>query len=206
MRICLTLLILFLCVGAQAADTVKHPNNLGVEVHFGYPSVKLTNPDGSTAFYEGLSVRGGLNVPIFKRKKFELHFNPGAKYLDLENTANDSSQYESGNIIGVGAGLSARVYRFWFGTRYMHLWGRNFASGDFSDRVSYQMSTTEYFGGLYFQFDRLGLGLSYSQAAGKIPKGDTGLNSDTPYNEGIYSLQITFDMGQSLWQILGRLF
>ena len=106
MRIYLTFLFLLFSVGAQAAD-----------------SVKLTNPDGSTAYYDGLSVRGGLNVPIIKRKKFDLYFNPGAKYLDLENTANDSSQYESGNIIGVGAGLTARVYKFWFGTRYMHLWG-----------------------------------------------------------------------------------
>jgi hypothetical protein len=64
----------------------------------------------------------------------------------------------------------------------------------------------EAFGGLYFQFDRLGLGITYTHSSAEIPKAKTGLEADTPYNESIFSVQGTFDMGDSLWNILGSLF
>lgn len=207
MKILALLFIATMTVGAYAAEPAPPTNdNLGLEVQLGYPAVQLGNPDGTKANYDGIAVRGGLNIPLIRRKSFDIFVTPGAKYFDLENVSNSSNQYESANIVAVGAGISVRISRVWFGSRYNHLWGRHYASGEFSDRASYQMNNLEYYGGLYYKFDRLGLGLQYTTSSGTIGKADTGLNSDTPYKESIYSVQFTFDMGESLWKILGGLF
>lgn len=180
--------------------------NLGAEVQIGYPSIKLKNPDDTEAIYDGVAVRGSLNIPLIKTKSFDTYLSPSVKYLDLENLANSANQYESANLVGAGAGLSFRFKKLWFGGRYMHMWARHFSSGDFNDRANYQMTAIEMYAGLYFQFDRLGLGLSYNRSQTDIPKSRTGLEADTGYDETIYSIQATFDMGESLWGILGSLF
>jgi hypothetical protein len=206
--------LIFLAASAQAQDFAsggsaegkKGMYNLGAEVQIGYPSVKLKNPDDTDAIYDGIAVRAGLNIPILKSKSFDIYLSPNVKYIDLENLANSSNQYEAANLIGAGAGLSFRFNKLWFGGRYMHIWGRHHSSGAFDDRSDYQMGTFEGFAGVYFQFDRLGLGLSYNRAMANIPKDKTGLEADTAYDETIFSLQATFDMGASLWGILGSLF
>jgi hypothetical protein len=190
---------------ASANQAKQSPYTLGGEFHVGYPNLKLTNPDGRNAYYDGIAIRGNLNLPLY-RGFMDVYLSGGGKYLDLENNANSSSQYESANIIGAGAGLSFRIKYLWFGAKYFHEWGRNFSSGAFDNRVSYQMDAMEYFAGLYFRFDRLGLGLAYSQQPAKIQKRYSGLNTSTPYNESMYSLQITYDTGETLWAILGSLF
>lgn len=192
--------------GGSGGDGKRGMYNLGAEVQIGYPSVKLKNPDDTDAIYDGIAVRGTLNIPIIKSKSFDTYLSPSVKYLDLENLANSANQYESANLVGAGAGLSFRYKRLWFGGRYMHMWARHFASGDFNDRANYNMSSVEAYAGLYFQFDRLGLGFSYNRAMTDIPKQKTGLEDDTAYDETIYSIQATFDMGESLWGILGNLF
>ena len=86
----------------------------------------------------------------------------------------------------------------------MHMWARHFASGDFNNRANYNMSSIEAYAGLHFRFDRLGF--IYNRTLADIPKQNTGLEADTTYDETIYSIQATFDMGESLWGILGSLF
>lgn len=192
-------------VFAQSNDPKLRMYNLGAEFQVGYPSVKITNPNGKDAIYDGVGIRGNLNVPLY-RGPIDLHLSAGGKYLDLNNLANTSEQVETANIIGVGTGLTLRYKYIQFGAKYYQQWGRHFSSGPFSARANYDVAGIEYFGGLYFRFDRLGVGLSYSNQVSEIDRSDTGLESNTPYNETVYSIQFTFDMGESLWQLMGRLF
>ncbi|MBK8201276.1 MAG: hypothetical protein IPK68_02735 [Bdellovibrionales bacterium] len=86
------------------------------------------------------------------------------------------------------------------------MWGRHFATGAFSDRTSYAFQAIDYFGGLNYQFGRLGVGLIYFTSSAVIDKTHTGLESDTSLESSMISLQFTFNMGETLWQILGGLF
>jgi hypothetical protein len=208
-RLTLICLIFFAPVAFGQANVGKSGKpqlyNLGAEFQIGYPSVKLTNPNGKDAIYDGVGIRGNLNVPIYIGPA-DFYFSVGGKYLDLNNLANNSDQVETANVIGIGAGLTVNYRYFQFGTKYVQEWGRHFSSGSFSSRTNYNLAGLEYFGGLYFKFDRLGVGLTYSNQISEIDRSDTGLESNTPYNESLVSLQFTFDMGESLWQLLGRLF
>lgn len=209
------LFISFFCVTVEAQDFGFAPSgggknqgtyNLGAEIQLGYPSVTITNPDGTDAIYDGLAIRGIFNIPLYRGKVFDCYLSPTAKYLDLENIANSSAQFESANLAGIGGGLTFRYKRLWFGARYMQMWARHYSSGAFSDRINYQFYELEYFGGVYFQFDRLGLGIVYSHASADVGKSSTGMEANTPYAESTFMLQGTFDMGASLWGILSNLF
>lgn len=215
MRRLLLFLILSIVASGCATNQSNFTSNTAVttgnyamvpEVQLGYPSVKITNPDGSDAIYDGIALKGNLNLPLLYDIPFDIYLTPGLKYIDLENLANNSAQYESANIIGPGVGLSFQYSKFWFGAQYYYLWARHFSNGAFNDRTRYSMNAIEYFGGLYFQFGRLGLGVSYSRSFTKIDKTHTGLNSNSPYDESIYGVQATFDTGISFWEFIKSLF
>lgn len=172
----------------------------------GYTYVTLKNPDGSKALYDGVGLRASLDIPLYDSTSFDIFFSPTLKYLDLSNTANSQNQFESANIFGPGVGLAFNWSHIWFGANYFQLWGRHAATGSFSDRTKYAAQSLEYFGGLHWQFNQLGLGLIYSQGSAKISKKDTHLNTSTPYDESMISLQVTFSLGKSTWEVIQSLF
>ena len=172
----------------------------------GYTYVTLKNPDGSKALYDGVGLRASLDIPLLDTESFDIYFSPTLKYLDLSNTANSQNQFESANIFGPGLGLAFNWSHLWFGANYFQLWGRHAATGNFSDRTKYAVQSLEYFGGLHWQFNQLGLGLIYSQGSARISKKDTHLNKNTPYDESMISLQITFSLGKSTWEVIQSLF
>ena len=194
-------------VGAEQVVTAEKLKayNLDAEFQVLYPSVRITNPTGSHAFYDGVGVRGNINVPIY-RSALDLYASVGGKYLDLQNVANDDSQYETSNVLGLGAGLTMRYRALMFGAKHMQVWARHYSSGSFAGRTNYNFGGLEYFGGFYWRFDRLGVGLTYSNQNARISREDTGLTVDSPYREHLFGVQFTFDMGDSLFGLLGRLF
>ncbi|MBK7845427.1 MAG: hypothetical protein IPJ71_17410 [Bdellovibrionales bacterium] len=190
--------------GGSKASAGKY--SLGAEVQIGYPFMNLKNPDGEKAYYDGVGMRLNVNIPILDLVDTDVYLVAGVKYFDLVNTANSASQYEASNLIGPGAGVSLRYTKVIIGAQYYQMWGRHFATGAFSDRVSYAFQAVDYFGGLNYQFGRLGVGLIYFTSSAVIDKSHTGLESDTSLQSSMISLQFTFNMGETLWQILGGLF
>jgi hypothetical protein len=179
---------------------------LSAELQIGHPFVNIKNPDSSKAYYDGVGVRFGLLQPIIDKVSWDVALSGGVKYLDLKNTANNDDQQEVANLIGPYAGLAIRWTRFWFGANYNQIWARHYATGQLSGRSEYNFNAIEYFGGVYFQFSRLGLGLQYSMMDSSVGKGNTGLNSDAPYKESFITIQFTFNIGQNLWQMIQSLF
>lgn len=181
-------------------------HHMWLEANVGYPFVSIENPNKSKAYYDGIALRANAVIPIIDTPKFDVHFSPGVKYLDLENTASNDAQFEMANLIGPGAGLTFRYTKYWLGAKYYHLFGRHITTGDFSAKTEYSMPAVDYFAGIYFEFGRVGLGLSYSRSFSEISKDKTGLESNSAYDESVVSLQITFNTSETLWQILGGIF
>jgi hypothetical protein len=209
-----TLLLFLIFVGTTAtASSIRTSAELEDDSYaltpaagVGYTYVTLKNPNGSKALYDGVGLRASLDIPVLDTESFDILFTPTLKYLDLSNTANSQRQFESANIFGPGLGLAFNWSHIWFGANYFQLWGRHAATGNFSDRTKYSLQSLEYFGGLHWQFNQLGLGIIYSQGTGKISEKDTHLNSSTPYDESMISLQITFSLGKSTWEVIQSLF
>jgi hypothetical protein len=176
------------------------------EMQIGYPTATLTNPDGTKARYDGVGLRMAVLVPVLDKLSWDIYLTGGVKYLDLQNTANGDGQQEVANVIGPLAGVAIRWTKFWFGAHYNQLWARHYATGPFSGRSTYNFNSVDYFAGLHYQFGRLGVGLTYSMSSAEISKEHTGLNSDTPYNDSMISLQFTFNTGETLWQMIKSLF
>lgn len=197
-------------LAAQATTSAKKAAaeryNLSIEGEIGYPFVSLTNPDSSKAYYDGVALRLNVLVPIFDSASAALYLVPAFKYLDLSNTAQTGTQSEVANIIGPGAGLAFRLSKFRLGAQIYQLWGRHYSTGTFSDRLNYSFRSVDYSAGIFHQFGRLSVGASYSISKSTIPIEPTGLNTSTPYEESVIAFQLTYNTGDSLWQIIRSLF
>jgi hypothetical protein len=128
------------------------------------------------------------------------------RYLDLENTANNSSQSEVGNLIGPGAGLHLRVFKFTLGAEYNYMIGRYYAVGTISNSAKYEMPLLDTYAGFSIPFKMLSVSLSYSMASGSIPKAESGLSKDVPYKDQIYWIQLTYSTGASFSKFWDYLF
>jgi hypothetical protein len=180
--------------------------HFATDLQIGYPFVTLTNPDGTEAHYDGIAVKINGSIPLYDGVMTDVFLQGGLKYFDLLNTSSSDSQFEDANMIGPGAGLAVRLFKLWFGAQYYQMWARHSATGKFSGRSNYNFQTIDLFGGIHYDFGRLGIGVLYSASSTTIGHSGTRLQTDTPYSEGIVSLQVTYSFGETLWSILGGLF
>lgn len=203
MRIAFVAIILFTPFAFAESSFSK---GVAFDLGVGYGGATIKNPDASKAHYRALGAIGRFQIPMFESDSFAGMVVPSIRYLDLDNTANNSAQSEVGNLIGPGLGLQLRAYKFLLGADYHMMLGRHYAVGNFSRSSKYEMPTTNIYGGLSIPFKQLSVSFYYSQSAGSIPKDSTGLSKDAPYSDQIYWLQFTYSTGASFGQFFDYLF
>ena len=200
---------LFLCAFILMSAPAFAGNDKGgvaVTASVGKGGSKIGNPDGTIAHYKVLALEGRGHIPLIDTKSFNADLIGTLRYLDIENTANTKYQSEVGNMIGPGAGLELRAYRFVAGFHYDVLLARHYAVGHVSRDMKYNMMTTTAYGGLTYQFQQLAVSITYSQSSGTVPKSASGLTKDSPYEDQIYWLSLTYSTGASFSKFLNFLF
>ena len=65
-------------------------------------------------------------APTVELGSFECTFDLIGKYVDLNNTANQSAQRETGNHIGLGTGLTMRLGKLYFRLDFTEMRARHF--------------------------------------------------------------------------------
>lgn len=202
MQLVYAILILSFPVCALAEDGA----GVALTMSGGMGKASIKNPDDTYARYKVLALEGTGHIPLLDSKDFDVDLLGSMKYLDLENTANTSFQSEVANLIGPGAGLEFRAYRFVLGAEYHMMLARHYAVGNTSRDMRYEMPMMSLYGGLNIQFKQLSVSLSYSQGSATVPKSSTGLTKDAPYTDQIYWLQVTYSTGASFMKFLKFLF
>lgn len=203
----MTYLVLAFFINVQKA----HADNIfgkGTAFTFGLGqgSARIENPDKSEAHYKMLTAHGKGLIPLSEDKGFSLHAVIGAKYLDLENNANNGTQSELANLIGPGAGLQIRMSKFIFGGEFYRMTARHHAIGTISQTTKYDMNLVDLYGGISIPFNQLSLTFTYSQSSGKVPQEKTGLSASSPYTDHIYWLQFTYFTGAKFDSFMDYLF
>lgn len=176
------------------------------DLGLGYGSAVIENPDQTKANYKVLALSGRALLPLVEGDDFTAHLTGGVRYLDLENTANGGPQSEVANSIGPGAGLRLRAFKFFVAYEYYFMLSRHYAIGNISRSSKYQMPVGNLSGGFTIPLKQLSVSFSYSQSAGTVPKASSELSKDSPYNDQIYWLQVSYSTGSSLAQFFGFLF
>ncbi len=196
------ILISIFCVTAFANEN----GGVAFSVGAGMGKAAIENPDQTKAHYKVLALQGRGHLPLFDTRNFDADFFGSVKYLDLENTSNTKFQSEVANLIGPGAGLELRAFKFVLGGEYNMMLARHYAVGNTSRDMKYEMNLVNVYGGLNFKFNQLSVSLSYSQSTGTVPKASSGLAKSSPYNDQIYWLQLTYSTGASFSRFLQFLF
>jgi hypothetical protein len=197
-------LVLFL-VGVQSA-VAADSNGVTFSVGAGMGKASIENPDQTKAHYKVLALQGRGQIPLIYSNSFEADLVGAMRYLDLENTANNSYQSEVANLIGPGVGLELRAFKFVLGAEYHIMLARHYAVGSISRDMKYEMPMLNLYGGLNFQFNQLAVSISYSQGSATVPKASSGLTKDSPYTDQIYWLQLTYSTGASFTKFISFLF
>lgn len=204
MRIFLALLIL--AIAPQSFAERKFGEGVAADVAFGSGSASIQNPDDSKANYKVLAVHAKGMIPILEAEDFAGYLTANVRYLDLENSSNNSGQSEVANILGPGLGIHLRVFKFTLGAEYNYMIARHYAVGAISRQSEYEMRVTNLYAGLSIPFKQLAVSLSYNMASGTVPKDSSLLSKDCPYSDQIYLIQLTYSTDQSFGKFLDFLF
>lgn len=177
-----------------------------VDAAIGSPSIALTNPDDSIAYYGGISLRGEVEVPIYVNGAFSSDLSFLGRYFDLTNTANSSVQREMANHIGPGLGLRLSYSKLYAGMslyymRARHIW---VGSNNYYQEYDYTASTT-YFGLSWNPANLVSLSLSYETGQATISSSQINLTRDVPYSESTVWLHLTYTTGSSLQGLIESL-
>lgn len=203
MRFVSALLILML---AQPAFARNFGEGVAADVAFGKGSAMIKNPDDSEARYKVLAVHAKGLIPVLESEDFSGYLTANIRYLDLENSGNNSGQSEVANIIGPGLGVHIRLFKFTLGAEYNYMMARHYAVGAISRQSGYEMPLTNVYAGLSIPFKQLSVSLSYNMASGTVPKDSSLLSKDSPYTDQIYLIQLTYSTDQSFGKFLDFLF
>ena len=173
------------------------------EAQLGFPNVQIDNPDGSSAYYGGLSLLAKLTMPAYQTKNFGISITGIGRFLDINNNSNSVQQRETGTHIGPGLGVKLNFYRFFLGYDAYYMKARHFWVGTQNKYLEYSYNTSNIYGGIDFNFGKnLNAALSYSLASGNISKAETGLAADTPYSDSIIWLHIGISTGQGFGKFM----
>lgn len=187
----------------------KYPSGIQAEVSAGGGTSSILNTDGTSAYYTTLAVEGRGLIPLFGgdgQSRISLSLVGGIRYLDLSNSVTMGSQKEVANMIGPGAGLQLRLFKFVGGMQYDYMLARHYAIGPMSRDLEYQMPLTKTYYGLQIPFGQLAIAFTYSSSTGTVPKAATRLSADSPYADQLYWLNFTYSTGASFWRFLEMLF
>jgi hypothetical protein len=204
MRFVLILLILTFATNAYAGR--KFGEGVAADVALGAGSAMIKNPDDSKAHYKVLAVHAKGLIPVFETEDFSGYLTGNVRYLDLENSGNSSAQSEVATMLGPGAGIHLRLYKFTLGADYNYMIARHYAVGAISRQSEYEIPVTNVYAGLSIPFKQLAVSLSYNMASGTVPKDSSALSKDCPYTDQIYMIQFTYSTDQSFGKFLDFLF
>lgn len=173
----------------------------------GAPNATITNPQSTQAYYSGVSASARFVAPIIEIGPFECTFDLIGKYVDLNNTANQSTQRETGNHIGLGTGLTLRLGKLYFGLDFTEMRARHFFVGNKNEYLEYEYGAPTSFVGINYSFNNvLSAKLTYSQLSTEIKSSYTGLDSNSKYKESIVWLWLSYDTGMGLGRFFTALF
>ncbi|MCB0420785.1 MAG: hypothetical protein KDD61_07300 [Bdellovibrionales bacterium] len=199
-RFCLIVILIFF-------SRQSFGKGVSIEAAAGLTSAQITNPDGSIAYYTGISLQPKGHLPIFDDKTWGVYFNLTGRYLTFENNANYSVQRETGTHLGPGFGLSARFARFSMGADYFYLRARHYLAGTVSGFQEFDYQPLSYFISYNKPINNsMSLIFSYNKTTAVISAEKADIKADAQYEDTTLFLHIKIDTGESLGKFLKGIF
>jgi hypothetical protein len=200
----LLLIIVFLPLKAIGAQS--NTGNLQFEGAIGSPNTKIDNPDGTSAYYDGLALQGRILIPVYAASLFSSFLTANLRYLELENTANNATQKEFSNQLGPGLGLRINFGKISLGADYYLLADRHYSFGSISKEVRQEFTPTSFYLGFSIPLGALSFGAAYIVSSGSIGTKETELTEVSPYSDTLIMFHLIWNSGLSFGKFAKDLF
>lgn len=200
----LLLVIIFLPLKAMGAQS--NTGNLQFEGAIGSPNTKIDNPDGTSAYYDGLALQGRILLPVYSASLFSSYLTANLRYLELENTSNNATQKEFSNQLGPGLGLRFNIGKIFLGADYYLLADRHYSFGSISKEVRQEFTPTSFYLGFSIPLGALSFGAAYIISSGSIGTKETELTTASPYSDTLLMFHLIWNSGLSFGKFASDLF
>lgn len=204
--IMVTLSFGYSALAVESAGSTSSTGKIQFNGYLGQPSVTMTNPDGTNAFYSGIALKGQAGFSLFDSHKFGIHLLGTGKYLDLKNSANDYITRETGNHVGAGAGVHVDLFKFFGSVEYEYVLARHYVVGPISNSLEFSYSPMTIAYGLKFDFGQVSLMIRASTTTATIAASAVKLSTAVPYKDSTYWIGLSFRPNVSVGGIIGDLF
>lgn len=200
------LLVLLILLCGNPIAWSRGSENLLFDFSFGKPVASISNPDGSLAYYDGLSSNAKFIVPIWGNSAMTLKGLASLNYFDLKNTTTQSVT-ETAQAIGPGLGLELRTFGLLLGaTAHMMRIRHQLISSVVSNNLEYSFMLNGFYIGYEKSFKNLRIGVLKTDSTASLPSGDNGLSQKSTFTESTIWLTIRYDFGVGANQFLSTFF
>jgi hypothetical protein len=190
-------LILWLLLLIQFATAQWFEQDLNAEVAFGVTNQELENPNSTKAIYKGYGGHAKAYYPLSQNESFSFGIQAKYFYSELTNEANTAQLSEDLRTYGVAPGLELKVSWFFAGYNYKFQRLSLTMSGTIQNKISSRFEASEYYAGVEIPLENWALRLYYLHSQGDLPSADSGLNSDSPWQEDSVFLAIRYRFSSS---------
>ena len=168
---------------------------------FGYPSLKIENPDGTTAGYDGLAFQGGVQTALFGSPQSQLNLFLSYTLHDLENTQTQSSGREFAKHRGMGLGLLYEFGSLYLGYELGFIEAEHFYVGQTGIESNFDYQKNSGFLGLRVPVGTVDFNFVYEVGTGKISNSETGFASDSSLESQTFWLTVSFNSKTSVGKL-----
>jgi hypothetical protein len=200
------LLLLIGLLALKAKGAQSNTGNIQFEGAIGSPNTKIDNPDGTSAYYDGLALQGRILVPVYAASLFSSFLTANLRYLELENTANNATQKEFSNQLGPGLGLRVNIGKISLGADYYLLADRHYSFGAISKEVRQEFTPSSFYLGFSIPLGALSFGAAYIISSGSIGTKETELAKVSPYSDTLIMFHLIWNSGLSFGKFASDLF
>jgi predicted porin len=194
-------LVLFLFISKAVAEEA-----LMLEGSLGTSNTKIYSPQESETDIKGNTTFLRFHFPLLQGQSQALSFTLSNQFFHGKSEATSAGQSQNLALSGFGVGLSYRLYFFILGADYQQTSFDQIAVGPQSTETTYSLGVPNYYGGLLYQFGRLGVGLIYSYKKIEIPAEKSQLSSAHPYEEANVLLSLTYHFEGRIGTFIHSLF
>jgi predicted porin len=202
---CLIIIFTIFSLSNFAFAFGSNSEGLSLEGGLGLPNFIITNPDGSEAGYEGISLQGRVFTPLVTESNYSIRAQAVMRYFTLDNVKNNDAQSEVANHVGPGLGISFSFARLELGYEYMLMKANHYYVSNVGVKTEFDYTIGNMYLGANIPFGDLSAGIHYSYSTGKISKDETGLSKDSDVKEQTIWLTLRYDTGASVVKAASKL-
>lgn len=191
---------------AEARGSSNNEEAFMLQGLYGNSESTIYTPQDSKEEIKGTNAAIRIHIPLLQWSYNNLAFTISNQFQQGKLVDPATNLTQSLVESALGAGLSYRFSVLILGAEYQQAKFSQMTVGTSSADRTFNVNMPMYYGGLIYQFGRLGIGVIYSMKEMDLPAKKTQLSTDRPFQETVTSVSISYHFAGSTADFFSSLF